>query len=380
MEFLNVGGTRWEDLVLSDDVVHMGHNCNHLDLDPAINEAMLAAIKDDQYRNYTPPSGFEELRALIKSDVGVAECEVMVTQGATEAIYQAMAAILKPGDQTIVSDPGWPHIANFARSLGSEVIEIPIYGAPNAKLTAEIVAEHVTPRTRLITLIDPLNPLGSSYDEDDIRALCRVAGESGSYFLHDATYKDFAAHGHFPAIRYYDRAVMNISLSKICGFAGLRVGATLAPRRLLHRIAEHQVARLGGNWVAQRGAIAAYRTKKNWVSKVLERHRKNQSRLQECIAKVEGLRPVVQNASGNFVCVDVTGSGFGAEDIVRAALNAGFVIRSGDYTSKRFGNDFVRITTTIPDEDIERFCDVFPGVMARLKGSDVATSTPAKLA
>src|SRR3546814_295487 len=192
----------------------------------------------------------------MKADVGVEDVDVMVTQGATEAIFQAMSTVLQPGDQAIVTDPGWPHIGNFARQLGAEVIEIPIYGAPSeGKLTADTVRKHLTPRTKLITLIDPLNPLGTSYSENEIKAMCELAEEQGAYFLHDATYRDFATDGHFPAIRYSDRAIMNISLSKICGFAGMRVGATLAHPRLLRQIRERQVNRLGGNWVAQRGAI-----------------------------------------------------------------------------------------------------------------------------
>src|SRR3546814_16339025 len=100
--------------------------------------AMISAIDTDEYRNYTPPYGFEELRALMKADVGVEDVDVMVTQGATEAIFQAMSTVLQPGDQAIVTDPGWPHLGNFARQLGAEVIEIPIYGAPSeGKLTAD---------------------------------------------------------------------------------------------------------------------------------------------------------------------------------------------------------------------------------------------------
>ena len=129
MEFLNVGGRSWEDLALAKNLIHMGHNCNHLEIHEAIHEAMIKAIEVDDYRNYAPPYGFAELRDLIKNDLKIPGAEVMVTQGATEAIYQAMASILEPGDETIVADPGWPHIGNFARMLKSDVVEVPIYSS-----------------------------------------------------------------------------------------------------------------------------------------------------------------------------------------------------------------------------------------------------------
>lgn len=370
MEFLNVGGKKWEDLALSNEVIHMGHNCNHLELDPAIHQAMVRAIEADDYRNYTPPFGFEELRHSMRADVGMPEVDVMVTQGATEAIYHAMSTLLKPGDQTIVSDPGWPHIANFARQLGSEVIEVPVYSSnTDHKLLPDLLREYMTPRTRLITVIDPLNPLGSSYSESEIEGLCRLAEEHDAWLLHDATYRDFARDGHFPAVRYSKRAVMNISLSKICGFAGMRVGATLAHADLMARISEMQVSRLGGNWIAQQGAIAAYRTKPKWKPKVLDVSRKNQEMLHGCIKKIPGLRTIVHPCSGNFLAIDVTESGRDAETVVKAAMSAGFVIRSGGYTSKQFGNQFVRVTTTVPTEDMTKFCEAFPEAMKRLKAA-----------
>ena len=109
MEFLNVGGKSWEELACSSDVVHLGHNCNQLELDPAIHGAMIAAIEADEYRNYTPPYGFEELRALMLEDVGVPGMAAMVTQGATEAIFQAMSTVVQPGDQVIASHAGQQH-------------------------------------------------------------------------------------------------------------------------------------------------------------------------------------------------------------------------------------------------------------------------------
>jgi aspartate/methionine/tyrosine aminotransferase len=295
---------------------------------------------------------------------------VAVTQGATEAIYQAMSTLLSPGDETIVSDPGWPHIANFARALGSKVVSIPVY-ADNAqyKLLPEMVAEKITPRTRLITVVDPLNPLGSSYSEHEIQTLCELAERNDAYLLHDATYRDFATDGHFPAIRYSQRAVMNISLSKICGFAGLRVGATIAAPELMTRIADHQVSRLGGNWVAQRGAIAAYSTKEEWRPRVLELSRRHQTQLRACVEELEGLTAIAYPASGNFLAIDVSGAGLDAEDVVREMLDAGIVIRSGGYTSERFGNRFVRVTTTVPEAHINRFCAVFPGAVERVRAS-----------
>ena len=377
MEFLNVGGKSWEELACSDDLVHMGHNCNQLELDPAIHAAMIEAIEGDEYRNYTPPFGFEELRALMLDDVGVPGMAAMVTQGATEAIFQAMSTVLQPGDQAIVSDPGWPHIGNFARQLGAEVVEVPLYASGSHKMTADAVRPYVTPRTKLVALVDPLNPLGSSYSEREVTDLCALVEEIDAYLLHDATYRDFAAPGHFPAIRYSKRAFMNVSLSKICGFAGMRVGATIAAPPFVRKVAERQVSRLGGNWIAQKGAIAAYRTKAAWRPRVVDTNRRNQQLLKDVIATIPGLEVLVYPSSGNFLALDVTGTGLDAEAFVRKVLDAGFVIRSGGYTSPRFGNRFVRVTTTVSVSDMTRFCSTLPSLFTSGKTRSKVTTAAA---
>ena len=377
MEFLNVGGKSWEELACSDDLVHMGHNCNQLELDPAIHAAMIEAIEGDEYRNYTPPFGFEELRALMLDDVGVPGMAAMVTQGATEAIFQAMSTVLQPGDQAMVSDPGWPHIGNFARQLGAEVVEVPLYASGSHKMTADAVRPYVTPRTKLVALVDPLNPLGSSYTERDVTDLCALVEEIDAYLLHDATYRDFAAPGHFPAIRYSKRAFMNVSLSKICGFAGMRVGATIAAPQFVRKVAERQVSRLGGNWIAQKGAIAAYRTKAAWRPRVVDTNRRNQQLLKDVIATIPGLEVLVYPSSGNFLALDVTGTGLDAEAFVRKVLDAGFVIRSGGYTSPRFGNRFVRVTTTVSVSDMTRFCSTLPSLFTSGKTRSKVTTAAA---
>lgn len=366
MSILDVGGTGWDKLFANKELIHMGHNCNQLPIDPLINEVMIETIRNNEYRNYPPPYGLDELRDLISADVGVTNKKVLITNGSTEAIYSSLNAILRPNDQVIVSDPAWPHIGNFARELGAEVIQIPVYDqGAGYKITPDAIRANLGKQTRLIAIIDPLNPLGSSYTEDEIRAICELAKAHGAYVLHDSTYRDFVTGQHFPAINYYERAIVTVSLSKSCGFAGLRLGAVIANDDLFDKICEKQVSKLGVNIVVQRGAVAAYRTKQKWLPVVMNANRRHQKLLWESIKGIPGFNPVVYPSSGNFLAIDTVETGSKAERIVRMALDCGFIIRSGAYTSDKLGDRFIRITTTVPSEYVERFCEVFPAHVAR---------------
>jgi aspartate/methionine/tyrosine aminotransferase len=365
MSFLDVAGRAWEDLANDANVIHMGHNCNHLPVDPSINRAMIEAISNDRYRNYAPSYGLDVLRELVRSDVSMPDAEVLITNGSTEAIYQSLSVVLGANDEIIVSDPAWPHIGNFARSLGARVVEVPIYSQESQfKLQPDLIRARLTHKTRVIAIIDPLNPLGSSYSEDEIREICAIAATRGIYVLHDCTYRDFAGQAHYPALRCYDRAIVAVSLSKACGFAGLRIGAAVVKRDMFDDIVAHHISRLGVNVVAQLGAAAAYRAKDRWLPTMFALNREHQGLLARCFERMTGFKVLVYPSFGNFLAVDVTGSGLTAEEVVRRTLQTGFVIRSGVYTSPRFGDAFVRVTTTIPHQDIEKFCEAFPTVLS----------------
>ena len=194
--------------------------------------------------------------------------------------------------------------------------------------------------------------------------MCEIAAERGMYVLHDSPSRHFAGAHHYPAVRCYDRAIVAVSLSKACGFAGLRMGAAIVAPELFQQLVEHHMSRLGVNKVVQLGAIAAYRTQHTWLPRMSALNADHQRRLNDCFETIPGLKTVALPSMGNFLAADVLGTGCDAEEVVRRTLNAGFVIRSGGYTSRRFGNSFIRVTTTIPTEHIEKFCEAFPVAIA----------------
>lgn len=364
MAFLDVAGRNYESLASDPSLIQMGHNCNHLPLEPAIVETMIETLRRNEFRNYAPSYGLEELRALVLADVGVKGTEALVTHGATEAIYNTMAALLSAGDAVIVCEPAWPHIANFARSLKCNVITLPVYeDRLGYRMSAELIAANLTPQVKLVVVVDPLNPTGALYPAGEINSICELASKHGFYVIHDSTYRDFSS-VHQPALAYSDRAVMAVTLSKCAGFAGLRFGAAVAHKKLFEQIADHQISRLGVNVVTQRGAITAYKTKSRWLPEVRRLNDLHKKMLVTRLASVKGAKVLVPQDGGNFLAIDVTGTGRTAEEVVASALGHGFVLRSGLYTSPRFGDRFLRLTTTVPTSAVEKLCAALPDIVA----------------
>ena len=200
----------FEDLVARRGLIWMGQNTNHLPTHPDVKRAMIAAIEDEDYHAYAPPTGLEELRRLILADFGVDDADVLITDGAIEGLYHACRHVIRPGQRMIATDPGWPWPEAFSRLSGAEVVALPIYRPEqDYKLSAEQLAGAVEEGgAGLIYLIDPLNPLGVGYSADEIAAFARIAREADAWLIHDCTYRHFA-HDHTLAYRLYPEKTIN---------------------------------------------------------------------------------------------------------------------------------------------------------------------------
>ena len=356
----------FEDLTARRGLVWMGQNTNHLPTHPDVKRAMIAAIEDEAYHAYAPPTGLEELRRLILADFGVDDADVLITDGAVEGLYHACRHVLRPGERMITTDPGWPWPEAFSRLSGAEVEALPIYRAEQGyKLTPGQLGEAVARGgVGLIYLIDPLNPLGVGYSPQEIAGFADIARDAGAWLIHDCTYRHFA-HDHTLAWRHYpERTITTYSFSKWLGLAGLRLGGLMARPATIEMLSDGQPNSLGSNLVSQRGAIAGLRTKAEWFPEVNRIQRANQAAIHEAVRPINGLDMPVYPSNGNFVAIDVSAAGIAPETLCELYLERGIMIRQAAYQSKLFAERFVKVSTTVPAADAARFCALLPELAA----------------
>ncbi len=360
----------FQELFDRKDLAIMGRNTNHFPNVPEIKEAMISAIMAEEYHNYAPPCGILDLQELILRDLQAPQGYALITNGATEALYQVTKVLLREGDDFVSTDPGYFITHNFARATGANLIEIPIYSEKNRyKLTPELLEEHITPKTKMIYLVDPNNPLGSCLSREEIIEICDLAKKVGALFVQDCTYKDFAD-SHFPAVRHDPEGAITIySVSKWCGLAGMRIGAIVSHPSVIDRLTRAQMNNLGSNLVSQRGAIAALKTKERWFKEVFDLQRQHQSILQDMFKSLEGFFPTVYPSQTNFLTIDVSQSGFHPEFLSIKLLEKNIQVRHGGYNSRTYGDRFFRVGSTVPREWIDRFCEAFPKIIKENKPS-----------
>ncbi|AGN17325.1 MAG: pyridoxal phosphate-dependent aminotransferase [Methanobrevibacter boviskoreani] len=350
------------------DLIWMGQNTNHLHDEDDISDAMIECLKEKEYCKYPAPDGFPELKELILKDLDLEDMSVYVTAGATESLHLCMHSILEPKDNVITCDPGYLIIGSFAERFAKEVKYVPIYNKEcNYKLTPELIRENIDENTKIIVLIDPLNPLGTAYTEEEIKEIAQIAIENDIYLIHDVTYKDFARK-HTLVAKYAPNNTLTIfSFSKIFGMAGVRLGAVVAPEPLIATIKNVVVNDLGVNIIAQKGGIAALKSKPKWIKKIRETTFHNQELIKDMVDTVDGVYLPVYPVDANMMVIDLTGAGIKAKDMSSYLLKKDIFTREGNYTSKLYGDDYLRISFSIPTEEIEVFCQEFPKAVEALR-------------
>jgi aspartate/methionine/tyrosine aminotransferase len=344
----------------------LGQNTNHLPPHPAVLAAMHGAIDRAAFNAYAPPLGMERLRALILEDLGLSAARfgVIVTDGAIAGLSHVVRSLLRAGDQMIAADPGWKWPLVYARAIGAEPVELPIYDpAQGFRLTPARLRAAAGERTRLIYLVDPNNPLGSRIPAEDIAAIAAIARDVDATVIHDCTYRHFAEGHTLLAHAAPERTVTTYSFSKWLGLAGLRVGAIVADHHMIGRLAAAAPNALGSSVLAQHAAIAGLEVKQEWLPAVISADRAAKQAIAAAVARVPGLALPVTPSHGNFVTIDVTDAGIRPEALCLAYRRAHILIRHGGYHSARFAERFVKVSTTVPADWIAQFCDRLPAMV-----------------
>ena len=353
------------------DMIWMGQNTNHLHKNKDIMDAMIGCIENRDYSKYPPPEGFPELKDLIRKDLGLGnEFDVLVTAGGTESLYLSINDIMDPTDNILTCDPGYLIIDNFATRFGERVISVPIYNPEcNYKLTPQLVREYMNKKTKLVSLVDPLNPLGSCYNKEELKEFAEIARENDLYLLHDITYRDFARKHNLMAKYAPEHTITVFSFSKIFGMAGLRIGAIVGICDVVDSVKSIVINDLGTNVVSQHGAMAALKSKSSWLDHITGTTRKNQKIIKNAVDEVEGAFIPVYPSDGNMLAIDMYETGIKPADVSELLLDRKIFVREGSYTSRLFGHRYLRVSFSIPKVQVETFATNFLEVMDSLKPS-----------
>ncbi|MDH4218475.1 MAG: pyridoxal phosphate-dependent aminotransferase [Candidatus Aminicenantes bacterium] len=291
------------------ELEHQGRSIIHLEIGrPDFNtpdhivEAAIQALKEGKH-HYCPNAGIPELRQAIvekvEEEYGLkysSNSEVIVTNGVAEGVYLAVNALLNPGDQILIPDPGWLNYQMVALTNYVEPLGYPLYEKNNFQPDPLDIEQRITPRTKMILLLSPSNPIGSVIEPKTLERVASLAEKFDLVVLSDEIYGKIvyspAKHisiATLPGMR--DRTLILDGFSKFYSMTGWRIGYVLGPEKFVNPMLRyHQYMVTSVNTFAQWGAMTALTSDQDPSYKMLEEFRKRRDYIYEAVGQIPGFK------------------------------------------------------------------------------------------
>jgi aspartate/methionine/tyrosine aminotransferase len=232
---------------------------------PLIAAAGIRAIEGGRI-SYTSSLGTAELRDKIAAwyhtryGVEVPRSRVIVTTGSSGALLLTMGALLSPGDQVLMADPGYPCNRHFVRTMEGEAVGIPVGADTAYQLTAALVEKHWTARTAAVLIASPSNPTGTLIDHGELQRIHAMVKARGGVLIVDEIYHGLTyGRRDRSALEFADDLFIINSFSKYFGMTGWRLGWMVAPEQYVAPIDKlAQNLFISPSDLAQQAALAAF--------------------------------------------------------------------------------------------------------------------------
>jgi aspartate/methionine/tyrosine aminotransferase len=354
------------------DVVSFGAGEPDFPTPEHIVAAAQAAATEPANHHYSANAGLQPLREAIVdytraySGVSVDPGDILVTNGAKQAIFQAFAALIDPGDEVLLPAPHWVTYPAGIDLAGGTAISVPATMSDGFLVTPDDLEAHRTERTKLLVFVSPSNPTGAVYGPEEARAIGEWARENDVWVVADEIYQRlvygevFGSLEAAPSIAAVTEGLENVvivnGVAKSFAMTGWRVGWMIGPGDVIGAAARHQSHATGNvNNVAQVAALEALNGPQDTVMAMREAFDK---RRQTMCSMLEGVRGVqCHEPEGAFYVFPSVVDLLGGEYPTSAALAEGLLEEAGIAVvpGESFGAPgHIRLSYALSDGDLER--------------------------
>ena len=278
--------------------------------DYIVNAAIEAAKVAANHR-YTPAAGLPELReAIVKktkrdSNYEITSDQVLVTNGGKQAVYQAFASIIDPGDEVLLPSPYWTTYPECIKLAGGESVEIFADESQNYLVSVEQLEKARTAKTKVLLFCSPSNPTGSVYSPEQVKAIGNWALANDLWVVTDEIYEHLLYDGATaPSIcvavsALADRTIIINGVAKTYAMTGWRVGWMIGPKDVI-KAATNLQSHLSSNVsnISQRAAIAALSGDLSAVNKMGEAFDRRRKLIVRLLNEIPGVS--CPNPTGAF--------------------------------------------------------------------------------
>ena len=286
------------------DVCGFGAGEPDSDTPEHIKRAAIEALEAG-FTKYTPNAGIPELRQAIADKLAADNGlnyragQIVVSNGAKHACYNAILATCQPGDEVIIPAPYWVSYPDMVRLVGAEPVIVPTSERNAWKMRPEDFENAMTPRTKMLIMNSPGNPTGSVYTREELEAIVNVAAEEDIYVLSDEIYEklvyDDAKHVSIGSLskEAYDLTITVNGFSKSYAMTGWRLGYLAAPDAVVRAVDSIQ-SHTSSNpcSFSQYGALAALKGDQQPLADMREEFEMRRNYMFDRISKISNVTAI----------------------------------------------------------------------------------------
>jgi len=314
------------------DVCGFGAGEPDFDTPEHIKTAAIEALQAG-FTKYTPSSGIPELRQAISekfaadNEMTYRAGQIVVSNGAKHACYNAILATCQPGDEVIIPSPYWVSYPDMVKLAGADPVIVPTMERNAWKMRAEDFENAMTPRTKMLILNSPCNPSGSVYTREEMQAIVDVAAEEDIYILSDEIYEkliyDDVKHVSIGSLskEAYDLTITVNGFSKSYAMTGWRLGYLGAPEavaKAVDSIQSHSTSHPTS--FVQRAGLAALKGDQQPIADMREEFDMRRNYMFDRITKIPNVT-AVKPQGAFYILVNISQLGLTSQNFADRLLS-----------------------------------------------------------
>lgn len=333
--------------------------------------AAIEACKEPKWHRYTPAGGIPALKEAIAAktlrDSGyeVAASQVLVTNGGKQALYNAFATLLDPGDEVLLPAPYWTTYPESIRLAGGVPVVVDTDESTGYLASVEQLEAARTPKTKMLVFVSPSNPTGAVYPPEQVKAIGEWALEHGIWVVTDEIYEHLVyGTAEFSSIvtqvpELADTCVVVNGVAKTYAMTGWRVGWLIGPNDVVKaatNLQSHATSNVAN--VSQIAALAAVSGDLSAVDEMRRAFDRRRLTIVEMLNAIPGVScPEPQGAFYAYPSIkELFGTSIKGTTITSSADLAGVILDEAEVAvvpGEAFGtNGYLRLSYALSDEDL----------------------------
>jgi len=343
------------------DLIHLELGQPVHDTPDHIKQATIRALQAGQV-HYSDLQGIPQLREVLAAKVreynriDVSASEIIVTNGLTQASFASFMALLDEGEEAILLDPYYPQHVGKIEIAGAKPVIAPLDKQTGYRIRKDLITPHITPRTRMIVLVNPCNPTGRVYLREELQIVADLAIEHDLWVISDEVYEQILFDGvehvsiaSLPGMK--ERTVSMFAFTKAYAMDGWRLGYLAADKSMipaLMKITATEVTHV--NTFIQYGAIAAITGPADVLQEMVDDDKRKRDLVVSRLNQMPGV--VCASPQGTiYAFPDISGTGLKAQEAADSILEkTDVVVEAGSFYGN-MGEGHLRICFGSQDYD-----------------------------